>query len=465
MTRKFKKKEMLMLVFLTIVVIYSTESATCTRERCCLIEPCTSSYCTSKNNETWSDSTNSYVYTKLVLSNNSCKPCPYDCQYCSSETICTTCGKGFYMDTTTARCLLCSDRCLSCTVVNLITKCSSCDSGTYLDSVTQSCKSCPTGAKTCSSSTAIIDCQTGYKKASNSLYCTACPSNCISCPVSDSVCATCSTGYYLNVSSCVKCTISNCNTCSKSGSTVYCTSCASGYLLKSGACVGCPSNCKTCTSTTTCTVCNESYYALSGACSSVSTAVSNCATYSSATACSACSSSFYLTSSQCYPCSLLCATCDGSHFGRCTACNSNAALFNKMCRITNFPSTSTYNLYFSFPGSFNLITSGALSCSNQYVSGSVITISLDNLKTSKLEISWKVFSQSSESAYSVALSNTGGNFSSSFSTSSSSKLTGICDNDSSTSYLDIQKSQSFTTIKKLNALTFSTANGVSLLLQ
>lgn len=52
--------------------------------------------------------------------------------------------------------MLCSDRCLSCTVVNSITKCSACDDGVYLDTTTQSCKSCPQGAKKCSSQTAII---------------------------------------------------------------------------------------------------------------------------------------------------------------------------------------------------------------------------------------------------------------------------------------------------------------------
>lgn len=181
------------------------------------------------------------------------------------------------------------------------------------------------------------------------MYCTQCPSNCVSCPVLDTVCASCSIGYYLNGSSCVKCALSNCQSCLKISTVISCTACNSGYLLKSGACSSCPSNCKTCTSTTMCIQCNTGYYLQGGACSVVSATVSNCQTYSSTSACSVCDSTYYLNSNICYPCSLLCSTCDGSHFGQCLSCNSNGGLFNKMCLITNFPTVSTYNLFYSFP--------------------------------------------------------------------------------------------------------------------
>lgn len=170
----------------------------------------------------------------------------------------------------------------------------------------------------------------------------------------------------------------------RSGSSVSCTSCISGYFVKTGACNACSSNCKTCTSATVCTVCNTGYSLSSGACNAVTTLVSNCQTYSPSTACSSCLASYYLSSNSCYPCSLLCSTCDGPHFGRCTACNSNSVLFNKMCLITNFPSTATYNLYASFPASIGLITSGTLSCASQYITGTSITINFNNLKAYKL---------------------------------------------------------------------------------
>lgn len=322
------------------------------------------------------------------------------------------------------------------------------------------------GAKSCSSSTAIIDCQTGYRKSSNSLYCTTCPSNCISCPNSDTVCSSCATGYYLNTSSlCSQCVISNCLTCIRSGSTIGCTSCNSGYILSSGTCKSCPNNCKTCTSASVCTVCNTGYFISSGTCVSTSNSVTNCQTYSSSTVCSSCSTSYFLSSNVCYPCSLLCSACIGPHFGLCTTCNSNAAYFNEMCLITNFPSTTTYNLYFSFPASIGLITNGALSCASQYITGTSITLNLNNLKAYKLEISWKIYSKSSSTSYTVALSNTAGNTNSTYTTSSTLNYNNICDNDSSTYYyLDIQKSQIFSSIKILNTLTFSTINNVSLAL-
>ncbi len=196
------------------------------------------------------------------------------------------------------------------------------------------------------------------------MYCTSCPSNCNACTVSDTVCSSCSSGYYLNSGLCSKCTISNCITCLRVASTISCTSCNTGYLLQSGTCAACPSNCRTCSSQTICTTCNSGYFLIGGACSSVSTLVTNCQTYLGTSTCSSCASSFYLKNGLCYPCSLLCSSCDESHFGECLTCNSNAGLFNKMCLITNFPSTSTYNLFYSFPSFSNLISSGTLSCSN-----------------------------------------------------------------------------------------------------
>ncbi len=350
-------------------------------------------------------------------------------------------------------------------MVNSISKCSACEDGAYLDTVTQTCKSCPRGAKTCSSSTAIIDCNSGFKKSSNSLYCTGCPSNCISCPVVDTTCASCGTGYYLNSGQCIKCTIPNCSACLKSGSTIACTTCNSGFLLNSGTCNNCPFNCRTCSSASVCTACNTGYYILGGACSPVNVPVTNCITYSSSNSCSSCNSGFYLTNNICYPCSLLCSACDSTHFGRCLSCNPNAAFFNRMCLITNFPSPSTFNTYYSFPGSSSLVTSGSLGCGNQYITGTKITINLNNLRAFKLEISWKVYSRSGSSTYTVGLSNLGGTTSGVYSTSGSLRFSGLCAGDLSTFYnLGIERSQMFRSIKKENTLSFWTDNGVSLAL-
>jgi hypothetical protein len=195
---------------------------------------------------------------------------------------------------------------------------------------------------------------------------------------------------------CSLCTINNCKTCLRVSSTISCTLCNSGYRLASGQCVACPSNCNTCTlssGTSVCTQCMTGYYLNGGACSLILTQIKNCQQYSTTSSCGTCASGYYLKNSQCYPCSLLCATCDGDSFGNCLTCNSNANLFNKMCLINNFPTTSTYNLYFSFPNAISYITSGTLSCDgNKFISGSKITIKLNNLRGYRIDIGWKLYS-------------------------------------------------------------------------
>lgn len=87
------------------------------------------------------------------------------------------------------------------------------------------------------------------------------------------------------------------------------------------------------------------------------------------------------------------------------------------------------------------------------------------MKAYKLEISWKIYSKSGTTTYFVNLANLGGSVNSTYLTSSSQRYNNICDNDLSTYYyLGIEKSQNFTSIKKLNTLTFSTDNGISLAL-
>jgi hypothetical protein len=115
---------------------------------------------------------------------------------------------------------------------------------------------------------------------------------------------------------------------------------------------------------------------IGGGCVSVSVTVSNCASYSSSTACSACSTGFYLSNGQCYPCSLLCSSCYGIHFGACTACNSLASLFNQMCLINNYLSSTLYYRYIAFPGQKALVTQGSTDCNSLLVSGTKISLNL-----------------------------------------------------------------------------------------
>ena len=300
------------------------------------------------------------------------------------------------------------------------------------------------------------------------MFCTNCPSNCNSCPTSDTICASCANGFYVNSSSlCSTCTINNCKTCLKVGLNLSCTLCNSGYRLASGQCIVCPSNCNTCTlsgSTSICSQCLSGYYLTGGACSIVTVTINNCQIYSSSSSCSSCVSGYYLKYSQCYPCSLLCTTCDGDGFGNCLTCNSLANLFNKMCLINNFPTTSTYNLYFSFPNALSSVTSGSLSCDgNKFMSGTKITLQLNNLRGYKIDMAWKLYSENGSTTFTVALDNSQGTYSLSETTSSTDKYI-LCSSSNTTTYeyINIASKRTFNTITKTNTLTFSTNNKVVL---
>jgi len=450
-------------MFTLFLLAYAVLS-TCTSERCCLVSPCNSVYCSQKNSETWisTQSFSSYGYTKLVLSNNSCLPCSYNCQVCSSETTCSTCASGFYMSSGT--CSICSYACSICVVTNSISKCSSCSSGTYLDSATAACNNCPTGSSSCSSSTVVSSCQTGYFLTSNSMFCLICPSNCQSCPSSNTVCASCYSGYYLNSSACYSCTINKCLACLYVSSKQTCTSCSTSYYLKNGSCVSCPSSCNICSNSTNCTNCAQGYYLVSGGCLLPTTVINNCNSYSSASACSNCVSSYYLKSSYCYSCSILCSSCYGIHFGACTVCELTASLFNQMCLPTNYVSNNIYQVYYSFPSASNFLITGSADCNHYLYSGTTVSLTLNNFGASLLKFQWRIYSINGSSTYSVTLANNGGSQISTFSTSSTS-TEALCSSNSATLYSLSVQTLNLTNIKVNNSLSFSTNNLVTLALQ
>jgi hypothetical protein len=266
---------------------------------------------------------------------------------------------------TNPKCRPCNYKCLNCQVVNTISKCSLCDAGSYLNPDTLSCALCPLGAQTCLDATTIQSCLPGYQKSSNSMFCSPCPSFCLSCPSSVSVCSTCQTGYYTSTTGiCKVCNISNCNSCTAVGSNVYCSTCNAGYFkYNNTVCSACVSNCLSCTNATICISCAANYYLQSGGCVLVPAAnrLLNCIYYSFNTSnnnnngyqCNTCQSSYYLSPSssssvsQCLTCSILCTQCYGNHFGRCTSCTSNAILFNQMCIAIPYINSNTIQLYYT----------------------------------------------------------------------------------------------------------------------
>ena len=251
----------------------------------------------------------------------------------------------------------------------------------------------------------INTCLTGYLKSTNSLFCTKCPSNCISCPVSDSICASCNTGYYINNSLCSICTINNCLSCSRVGSVVVCTQCNTGYYLSSGNCISCQSNCQRCTTSTSCSQCKPGYTISGSSCITVTTTITNCNIYSNGTTCSSCLTGFYLSSNSCFPCSIMCSQCIGRHFGLCITCNNNAYLFNQMCLPSNFPSRTSYQSYYSLTYNPSLFSNGASACLNTLYVGSSISIAFNNLWAYQISINWKIYTTTPNAVYSVQMNN------------------------------------------------------------
>lgn len=359
-------------------------------------------------------------------------------------------------------CIICSYMCSSCVVINSISKCSVCSGSTYLDSSTASCKNCANGALACTGPTVIIVCQTGYYRTNNTLFCLACPSNCQSCPSSNTICTSCNSGYYLNSSNCYVCNLTNCLTCNS----LNCLSCNTSYYVSSGTCKSCSSNCNKCSSSTACTTCAQGYYLVAGGCVKASTSIDNCNTFQNSTACSACISSYYLSSNLCYPCSILCTACYGFHFGACTTCSSTSTLFNQICLVNNYISKNTYQLYYSFPSASSYMTQGTQDCNHYLYSGSTLKISLNSLAASKVVISWRLFSVGGSTTYGLTWSNTGGNQSFTFSTSSSSgQAFPLCSTNTSQLYYLHIGSQNLSTVKVNNTFSLATNNGILLALQ
>lgn len=388
------------------------ESA-CSRQRCCALSTCTSMYCQQKSSQTWISTQNydKYQYTKLVLADNQCRPCPYNCKKCTTQSTCSQCYDGYYLDTSTSACMACDYKCIKCQVVNSISKCSACEDGAYLDTNTLTCKLCPMGAKTCADATTIVECESGYLKSSNSLFCTACPANCVSCPSSTSVCSVCASGYYMSAGVCRRCNITNCDICTAVSSSVYCTTCASGYYRSSSTvCSACPLNCRVCSSATVCTTCRSGYYIQGGGCALVSTLIDSCDVYSNATVntvnkCTTCMNGYYVSTTglQCVPCSIMCSSCYGDHYGRCTACNSNAKLFNQMCIPYSYTSSSKVQLYYTAAADGIRLGGGSNICSSLLYTGTAIRLELNGLSAYKLVVKYRIFTDAPSQAYNLSL--------------------------------------------------------------
>jgi hypothetical protein len=123
----------------------------------------------------------------------SCKACPSNCKSCSSSTICTTCGDGYYKNAS-GICVKCPLECELCGVVSGVLRCTYCARNYYINS-NRCSKICPSGSYPIESNRSCASCPSGmYKKLT---VCTKCPELCKECS-SDKICTYCIDNASLN---------------------------------------------------------------------------------------------------------------------------------------------------------------------------------------------------------------------------------------------------------------------------
>lgn len=181
---------------------------------------------------------------------------------CTSPTFALTCNPGYYFV---------ADDCLGCTGINptwltcndASTPTACIDNTYYLDSnACNLCSGITVGGNTnivvtCNSSTIHVSCIPTYfpDNTGTCFSCNAFNPAFVAC-TSSTVATDCSSGYYLDGSSCPSCTAihASCQVCTDNPGAA-CTSCASNFFVSSGSCAACSSHCTACTNETVCNTC------------------------------------------------------------------------------------------------------------------------------------------------------------------------------------------------------------------
>lgn len=323
-----------------------------------------------------------------------------------------------------------------------------------MDTASGLCRNCPNGAATCDN-IQITTCLVGYYLVSP-IVCLPCVANCQQCSTAD--CFLCNQGYYKNASGgCQQCNSSlNCQGCTSLAS---CSSCPSGYYLTTTSprkCLTCSANCSTCTSSA-CTLCVPGYYLSSGSCQKALT-IEKCQAYNSQSVCSACANGYYLANGQCLPCSSNCLTCSGSSFGSCMTCQTGFTLYNLMCLPVNYLTSKSYQLYYHLPGFANMFSGGSLAtCVESVYSGNSISLTLKDLASSSISVTWKLYILDSVSPTTYTVTQ---NTQPSISYSATSALSNIC--GSSGSELYHVQTTTFKNIESSNALVFASTSTLAI---
>ncbi|XP_031505761.1 uncharacterized protein LOC116268094 [Nymphaea colorata] len=323
---------------------------------------------------------------RLIYGTNTCGSCASG-TYADSATTCAPC------DTNCATCQTTAANCLSCGLLSSQQSYLHSDKVCYVNcpgntygkdnSGSYVCATCPTGCSTCSLVSGTVQCSLCTSVASLQYYlknnactsscgngfyggpdpttseptCLSCVTPCANCN-SDTVCTSCSTGYYLS------------GTCH--------VSCPFGYYANTGTtCAQCDSNCASCVSQSTkCLSCGllnnlQSYlytdntcyntcpggsYATSTSgvhlCTACPTGCTTCSLVSGTVQCTVCAAvsslNFYLSGTSCVQncpsgkyagtngngdpaclsCDSPCATCTGAGASACLSCSTGRLIYN-----------------------------------------------------------------------------------------------------------------------------------------
>ena len=151
----------------------------------------------------------------------------------NKEEGCKTCKDGFFTkekkdgSQTYNDCLACKSPCKNC---KSETECTSCADGLFLNGKT--CTKCPEGCKTCTSKTKCQKCHDGFRPDSG--VCEKCKdANCKQCEKAPETCEVCNTSYFVkDKKSCGKCS-DHCLECDNESK---CTKCSDDYHLSDGSC-------------------------------------------------------------------------------------------------------------------------------------------------------------------------------------------------------------------------------------
>lgn len=311
------------------------------------------------------------VTSKYVLSNGACVASTQtNCNWLSNNGNCLVCNSGYFVDSSTFKCVQASSTVGNCELYSSATTCLQCKKGTFFNSTTSNCTTVNSAIANCDyylTATTCAVCATNYFPNPAGTACLSSSSG--TCALFSPVrCANCTAGFFLNpnfyfksivsdnpaikdlfldalstpslpgsgsLAVCEPSMVSNCLTQS---SATACQSCLPGFYLDANSknCVAFPisriSNCVNYTAANVCNNCTNNFYLSNGVCVAVVT-IPNCISYdgtAASTICTACISTYYVSSNSCLNRTKTINNCAQYNWNAdsCATCNSGFVISN-----------------------------------------------------------------------------------------------------------------------------------------